>query len=118
LLEPAKSDVPRFDPKTGERLFVLKKKRDEKGNLVDYKEYLTYDRTDGWFICIAPLENPQVAIAVVVEDIGNKFGGQTAAPIAANVILKARTLGLLGDKYTPKPQAPSKQPAKKGKPTR
>jgi cell division protein FtsI/penicillin-binding protein 2 len=103
-----KSDVPRFDPKTGERMFVLKKKKDEKGNVVDYKEYLTYDRVDGWFICIAPLENPQVAIAVVIEDIGNKFGGQTAAPIAANVILKARTLGLLGDKYTPKPPPATK----------
>lgn len=109
-----KSDVPRYDPKTGERMYVLKKKRDQKGNLVDYKEYVTYDRTDGWFICIAPLENPQVAIAVVIEDIGNRFGGQTAAPIAANVILKARALGLLGDKYTPK-TAPSAKPTVKKK---
>jgi cell division protein FtsI/penicillin-binding protein 2 len=106
-----KSDVPRYDPKTGERMFVLKKKKDEKGNLVDYKDYVTYDRVDGWFICIAPLENPQVAIAVVIEDIGNKFGGQTAAPIAANVILKARALGLLGDRYTPKPAPPAKSPS-------
>src|SRR5580765_1205810 len=52
-----KDDAPRFDPKTGERMFVLKKKKDASGNLVDYKEYLTYDRTDGWFITIAPLEN-------------------------------------------------------------
>jgi cell division protein FtsI/penicillin-binding protein 2 len=108
-----KSDVPRYDPKTGERQFVLKKKRDEKGNLVDYKEYITYDRTDGWFICVAPLENPQVAIAVVVEDIGSRFGGQTAAPIAANVILRARALGLLGDRYTPKAAPTAKTSGKK-----
>jgi penicillin-binding protein 2 len=107
-----KDDAPRFDPKTGERMFVLKKKKDASGNIVEYKEYVTFNRTDGWFICIAPLENPQVAIAVVIEDIGSKFGGQTAAPVAANVILKARTLGLLGDKYTPK-QAPPTKPAKK-----
>ena len=107
-----KDDAPRFDPKTGERMFVLKKKKDAGGNIVEYKEYVTFNRTDGWFICIAPLENPQVAIAVVIEDIGSKFGGQTAAPVAANVILKARTLGLLGDKYTPK-QAPPAKPAKK-----
>jgi hypothetical protein len=107
-----KDDAPRFDPKTGERMFVLKKKKDPGGNIVEYKEYVTFNRTDGWFICIAPLENPQVAIAVVIEDIGSKFGGQTAAPVAANVILKARTLGLLGDKYMPK-QAPPAKPAKK-----
>jgi penicillin-binding protein A len=106
-----KSDVPIYDPKTGQKKFVLKKKQDAHGNIVEYKEYLKYERIDGWFICIAPLENPQVAIAVVIEDIGSKFGGGTAAPIAANVILKARTLGLLGDKYTPK--APPAQIPKK-----
>ncbi|HYJ90050.1 MAG TPA: penicillin-binding transpeptidase domain-containing protein [Pyrinomonadaceae bacterium] len=106
-----KSDVPIYDPKTGQKKFVLKKKQDVHGNIVEYKEYLKYERIDGWFICIAPLENPQVAIAVVMEDIGSKFGGGTAAPIAANVILKARTLGLLGDKYTPK--APPAQIPKK-----
>ncbi|MEP7075294.1 MAG: penicillin-binding transpeptidase domain-containing protein [Acidobacteriota bacterium] len=108
-----KDDAPKFDPKTGERLFVLKKKKDATGNMVEYKEYQTYNRTDGWFISIAPLENPQVAIAVVIEDIGSKFGGTTAAPIAANVILKARDLGLLGDKYKPKAAPAAKAPAKK-----
>jgi len=100
-----KSEVPIYDPKTGAKKFVLKKKKDANGNIVEYKDYLTYQRIDGWFICIAPLENPQVAIAVVIEDIGGKFGGGTAAPIAANVILKSRSLGLLGDKYTPKTPA-------------
>ena len=108
-----KDDAPRYDPKTGERMFVMKKKKDDSGNLVDFKELLTYNRTDGWFICIAPLENPTLAIAVVLEDIGNQFGGGTAAPVAANVILKARTLGLLGEKYTPK--APAAKPAPKKK---
>jgi penicillin-binding protein 2 len=32
------------------------------------------------FICYAPIENPQIAIAVVVENGGH--GGSTAAPIA------------------------------------
>ena len=108
-----KDDAPRFDPKTGERMFVIKKKKDESGQIVEYKEYLTFNRTDGWFICIAPIENPQVAIAVVLEDIGGQFGGGTAAPVAANVILKARELGLLGDRYTPK--APAQKPSKKRK---
>ncbi|CAN5380358.1 hypothetical protein BH10ACI2_BH10ACI2_05310 [soil metagenome] len=108
-----KDDAPRFDPKTGERMFVMKKKKGENGVMEEYKEYLTFNRTDGWFICIAPLENPQLAIAVVLEDIGNQFGGGTAAPVAANVILKARELGLLGDKYRPK--APVQKPPVKKK---
>ncbi|MGB2750884.1 MAG: penicillin-binding transpeptidase domain-containing protein [Pyrinomonadaceae bacterium] len=110
-----KDDAPRYDPKTGERMFVMKKKKDASGSLVEYKEFLTYNRTDGWFICIAPIENPQLAIAVVIEDIGNQYGGGTAAPVAANVILKARELGLLGDKYRPKAPAAQKPVAKKKK---
>ena len=108
-----KDNVPKYDEKTGERAFVLKKKKDASGEMVEYKEFLTFDRTDGWFICIAPLENPQVAIAVVIEDIGARFGGSTAAPVAADVIKKAAELGLLGDKYKLKPQIPKSK--KKGK---
>lgn len=104
-----KDNVPKYDPKTGERMFVLKKKKNSNGEMVDYKEYLTYNRTDGWFICIAPLDSAQLAIAVVIEDIGNRFGGQTAAPVAANVILKARDLGLLGDRFKPKPTSVKKR---------
>lgn len=104
-----KDDAPKFDPKTGDRMFVVKKKKNENGEMIEYKEYLTFDRTDGWFISIAPLENPQIAIAVVIEDIGNRFGGQTAAPVAAKVILKARDLGILGEKYRPRASAPKKK---------
>ena len=36
------------------------------------------------FICFAPVENPQIAIAVVVENGGE--GGLTAAPMARAVM--------------------------------
>ncbi len=104
-------NVPVYD-EDGRRKFTIVKKTGKNGEVIEEKKYITRDRTDGWFISIAPLENPQVAIAVVVEDIGSRFGGGTAAPIAAEVILKARELGLLGDKYTPKPAA-TKPKAKK-----
>ena len=43
-----------------------------------------------WFISFAPAEDPQVAVAVIVEhggDAGNEAtGGQVAAPIAARLI--------------------------------
>jgi peptidoglycan glycosyltransferase len=94
-----KSGVPIYDSPS-ERRFILKKEKGANGEIVEQKVYLSRDRVDGWFICIAPLENPQVAIAVVIEDIGgHAAGGTTAAPIAANVILKAAELGLLGDRY-------------------
>lgn len=37
-----------------------------------------------WFVGFAPYENPKIAIAVLVENVG--FGGTHAAPIAKNVI--------------------------------
>lgn len=106
--------APVYDEKTGKLKTVTKKRKNDNGEWVEYQAPVMYERTDSWFITIAPLEKPQVAIAVVVE--GGGFGARTAAPIAANVILKARDLGLLGDQYKPKaaPQKPAaKTPAKK-----
>jgi peptidoglycan glycosyltransferase len=40
--------------------------------------------THAWFICFAPAQNPQVALAVLVENGG--IGGQAAAPIAKQVM--------------------------------
>jgi penicillin-binding protein 2 len=37
-----------------------------------------------WFICFAPVENPKIAIAVLVENAG--FGGSISAPIARELI--------------------------------
>jgi penicillin-binding protein A len=39
-----------------------------------------------WFISFAPAENPQVAVAVVLEEQLNGFGGAVAAPIAKQVM--------------------------------
>lgn len=95
--------------KDGTKRTVKKRKRNENGEWVEYDDPVKTTRWDGWFLCIAPLENPQLAIAVVVEDIGGSaFGGTTAAPIAADVILKARELGLLGAQFRPKP-APARR---------
>ena len=38
-----------------------------------------------WFICFAGRDKPQVAVAVVVEQ-QNSTGGQTAAPVAKEVL--------------------------------
>ena len=52
----------------------------------------TAERGDGtnlaWFIAFAPAEDPQVAIAVVIEDT-QSTGGEAAAPLAAEVIKAA-----------------------------
>jgi peptidoglycan glycosyltransferase len=52
----------------------------------------TAERGDGtnlaWFIAFAPAEDPQVAIAVVIEDT-QSTGGEAAAPLAAAVIKTA-----------------------------
>jgi peptidoglycan glycosyltransferase len=41
---------------------------------------------DAWFIGFAPVSDPKVAVAVVLPDIVNGYGGQFAAPIAAQII--------------------------------
>ncbi|MDQ4121784.1 MAG: penicillin-binding transpeptidase domain-containing protein [Acidobacteriota bacterium] len=94
----AQKQVPVYDPKTNKPKFVVIKRRNRKtGEITEIKRTVLQKRVDGWFIAIAPLENPQVAIAVVVEGIGNSSGGRTAAPLAANMIVKARHEGLLGE---------------------
>ena len=97
-----KDGVPAYD-RNGKRITATIRRRGANGEMETYQEPVFRRRTDGWFISIAPLENPQLAIAVVVEDIGDAYGGSTAAPIAADVILKARDLGLLGERYKPQP---------------
>ena len=62
-------------------------------------------RIDGWFLCIAPLDNPQLAMAVVVE--GGGYGSRSAAPIAAALVLKAKDLGYFKGSATPVTQTPA-----------
>ena len=115
----AQKDVPVYDPKTGEPLRRKKYERDPKGNIIREYEVLQMadkPRIDGWFLCIAPLENPQIAMAVIVE--GGGYGSRSAAPIAAQMVLKAKALGLLGggpqkpaEAAPPKKRQPPQRPA-------
>ncbi|HEU5460161.1 MAG TPA: penicillin-binding transpeptidase domain-containing protein, partial [Pyrinomonadaceae bacterium] len=91
----AQKVVPVYDPKTGEPKTRHRIERDNRGNIIrEYEEVIMDNenpRIDGWFLCIAPLERPQLAMAVVVE--GGGYGSRSAAPIAAALVLKARDLG-------------------------
>ena len=44
------------------------------------------DVTQPWFIAFAPADDPQIAIAVTVENTQNGFGGTVAAPMAREVL--------------------------------
>ena len=62
----AQKDVPVYDPKTGEPKTVKKFEKDRKGNIIrEYEQVVIAPepRIDGWFLCIAPLDKPQVAMA-------------------------------------------------------
>ena len=91
----AQKVVPVYDPKTGEPKTRHRIERDNRGNVIrEYDEVIMDNenpRIDGWFLCIAPLERPQLAMAVIVE--GGGYGSRSAAPIAAALVLKARDLG-------------------------
>ncbi len=43
-----------------------------------------HGKDHAWFVAFAPFDNPQIAVAVLVENVG--FGGTHAAPIAKKVI--------------------------------
>ena len=91
----AQKVVPLYDPKTGEMKTRHKVEKDNKGNVIrEYDEVIMDNenpRIDGWFLCLAPIERPQLAMAVIVE--GGGYGSRSAAPIAAALVLKARDLG-------------------------
>lgn len=92
--------VPVFDPKTNQPKTVKVKRKRKNGEEYEVEKLVLVDRTDSWYLSLAPIDKPMVAIAVVVE--GGGFGATTAAPIAAKIVMKARELGLLGDEYKPK----------------
>jgi len=91
--------VPVFDPKTGQPKTRMRVEKDSRGNIIrQYQETIMdeeHPRIDGWFLCIAPLERPQLAIAVVIE--GGGYGSKSAAPVAAALVLKAKELGYFGN---------------------
>jgi peptidoglycan glycosyltransferase len=49
-------------------------------------------RNQAWFIGFAPAEDPQIAVAVVIEDTAST-GGEAAAPVAASVMEAALEAG-------------------------
>jgi cell division protein FtsI/penicillin-binding protein 2 len=101
---------PVYDPKTGEPKTRHRVEKDNRGNIIrEYEETIMdeeHPRIDGWFLCIAPLERPQLAIAVIVE--GGGYGSKSAAPIAAALVLKARDLGYF--KVVPSQAGPAAGP--------
>ena len=99
----AQKVVPVYDPKTGEPKKQHKIERDNKGNIIrEYDQDILdeeHPRIDGWFLCIAPLDHPVLAMAVIVE--GGGYGSRSAAPIAAQLVLKARDLGYFNGAKAP-----------------
>jgi cell division protein FtsI/penicillin-binding protein 2 len=98
----AQKAVPVIDPKTGEPMRRVVQDRDPKGKIIgQHEEIVMADklRSDAWYLSFAPLDKPVVAMAVLLEGPGpgvSFYGGKNAAPIAAQLILKAKSLGYFG----------------------
>jgi penicillin-binding protein 2 len=115
----AQKVVPVYDAKTGAPKTRHRVEKDNKGNIIrEYEETIMDEqnpRIDGWFLCIAPLDRPQVAIAVIVE--GGGYGSRSAAPIAAALVLKAKDLGYFNvpaNQRTPTGKPPGVPPRQRG----
>lgn len=88
---PAKSYMTTVSGKTGTAQ-VVAIKSNLRSNLEKYQDH-------AWFVAFAPLEKPEIAMAVLVEHGGH--GGGAAAPIARAAI----------DTYMKLTHAPPKEPA-------
>jgi len=108
----AQKAVPVIDPKTGEPKKKVVIERDSKGKIIgQHEEIVMADklRSDAWYLSFAPLEKPVISMAVLLEGPGpgiSFYGGKNAAPIAAQLILKAKSLGYFG----PNTNVPANQP--------
>src|SRR5438105_4970631 len=118
----AQKDVPVIDPKTGEPQKKLVTEHDFKGNIIgQHWETVFYDkkRSDAWYLSFAPLDKPVIAMAVLLEGPGpgiSVYGGKNAAPIAAQLILKANLLGYFGGNAAPQSQRPAAAAPQSGRP--
>ena len=86
--------------KTGTaQVFTVKQTESTRAKVVDERR-----RDHAWFIAFAPVEDPRIAIAVLVENGG--FGGATSAPIAQKVL----DAYLLGDQPVIPPETKPARP--------
>ncbi len=119
----AQKAVPVIDPKTGEPQKKLVIEHDIKGNIIgQHYETVFYDklRSDAWYLSFAPLDRPVIAMAVLLEGPGpgvSFYGGKNAAPIAAQLILKAKDLGYFGGNAGAPTQQPRQQTRQRPRPT-
>ena len=59
----------------------------------------------GWFICFAPVDNPRIAMAILVEH--GRSGGESAVPVAAKVLSRVFKVPMPGAVPTvPEPPTP------------
>jgi penicillin-binding protein 2 len=61
-----------------------------------------------WFAGFAPADRPRVAFAVIVEHGGH--GGETAGPIAREIVRACRAHGYVGERPEPPVEAPAERP--------
>lgn len=74
-----------------------------------------HGKDHGWFVCFAPRENPTIALAVMVENMG--FGGVVAAPIAKELLTSYFNKDSLNASYSRLKKLPSIDTLKKAKDT-
>jgi penicillin-binding protein 2 len=77
----ARSSIVDIAGKTGTAQVV-----EMKGGYVKTEQLAYFSRDHAWFVSYAPVDNPQIAIAVLIEHGGH--GGDAAAPMAKKVFEK------------------------------
>ncbi len=105
--QQAQSSMVRIAGKTGTAQVVSLRADSEEDVPKKFRDH-------AWFVAYAPLENPSIAVAVLLEHMGH--GGSVAAPLAKELIEAYLSYGVDGEKSTRASRAlPSHKMMKKGK---
>ncbi len=81
----ARSNIVKIAGKTGTAQVI-----EMKSAYLKSEQLSQFQRDHAWFVAYAPVENPQIALAILVEHGGH--GGAAAAPLAKKVFEKYFTL--------------------------
>jgi penicillin-binding protein 2 len=83
----------------------------KQGEKYDEAKVAERHRDHSWFIAFAPVEDPKIALAIIVENGG--FGARAAAPIARQM-LDYYLLGKLPPELQPAPEDDAAEPDREG----
>ncbi len=81
--------------KTGTATTAPQRIDSNKNGRIDQGDEIVRSGDTAWFVCFAPRDNPQIALAVTVEYVGAGGGGGNAGPIGLEIVRLCKNMGYI-----------------------